>query len=488
MSQLVSTEPTAEPAAPGPGHPLRRWWILAVISTAWLMVVLDGTIVNVALPSAQRDLGFSSSDRQWVVTAYALTFGCLLLIAGRVSDIFGRKRTFLVGLAGFVVASVIGGAAPNFDVLVLARAVQGAFASLITPTALALLTVTFTDNIKQRAQAFAIYSGIAAVGGAVGLLLGGTLTQYLSWRWCMYVNVAFGTVAIIGAVLLIHDQVQTKKVTWDIPGSILSIGGLGATVYGFAEASQRGWGSPLTYGLVAGGIALLAAFGVVERSVRHPLVPLHILFHRTMGTSYLARTVAGIGAGGFFLIMTYYFQGALHYSAIKTGLVFLPFVGGFIVSAQLVQRRLLAAYGPRLTVTSLLLIGTAGFAWLTQIGLHTTYTSIAPAFILLGISIGGTIVATTSTGVAVTDPADIGPASAMTGATYQVGQSIGAGLLNSIAVITALHYLHARNSAPSSGPAAAVHGYVIAFTILIAIFAASAAVTAGLYKRYLAAA
>jgi EmrB/QacA subfamily drug resistance transporter len=487
MAQSPPSQLTETPGAPSAGDLARRWWILAVVSTAWLMVVLDGTIVNVALPSAQRDLGFSIPDRQWVVTAYALTFGCLLLIAGRVSDIFGRKRTFIVGLAGFVVASVIGGAAPNFTVLVAARAVQGGFAALITPAALALLTVTFADNAKQRGEAFAIYSGIAAVGGAVGLLLGGILTQYLSWRWCMYVNVLFGGAAMVGAALLIVDHREAKKVTWDIPGSVLSMAGLAALVYGFATASRYGWGSPAIIGPIAAGVLLLFAFGLVERTAHSPLVPPHVIFDRTRGTSYLARTVGAMGAGGFFLIMTYYFQSTLHFSAIKTGLVFLPFVGGFIISAQVVQRRLLANYGPRLTVSGLLVIGAAGFVWLAQIGLHTAYGSVVPALVLLGISIGGTIVATTSTGVAVSDPADVGPASAMTGATFQVGQSIGAGLLNSVAVIASLHFLEGHGGVSSAGPAAAVHGYVVALVVLAVVFAAAAGMASAFYRSHAAA-
>ena len=272
--------PPADPAAPVPGR--RRWLILAVIGVAQLMVVLDATIVNIALPSAQRALGFSITDRQWVITAYALAFGGLLVVGGRLSDLLGRKRTFIAGLVGFAAASAAGGAAPDFAALVAARAVQGAFGALLAPSALALLTTTFTDP-RERGKALGIFTAIAGGGGAIGLILGGVLTEYLSWRWCLYVNVAFAAAALAGAVPLIRNQPRNPGARLDVPGSLLAVGGLVGIVYGFSQAAADGWGSASVVGPIAAGVVLLAAFSVVERRVAHPLVPLGIIADRTRG-------------------------------------------------------------------------------------------------------------------------------------------------------------------------------------------------------------
>src|ERR1700684_3047816 len=234
-------------AGPGPGrqaqgHDPRRWLVLAVIGVAQLMVVLDATIVNIALPSAQQALGFSTTDRQWVITAYALAFGGLLIVGGRLSDLLGRKRTFVAGLVGFAAASALGGAAPDFGALVAARAVQGAFGALLAPSALALLITTFTDP-RERGKALGIYTAIAGGGGAIGLILGGVLTEYLSWRWCLYVNVAFAVTALAGAIPLVRNQPRNPGARLDVPGALLAASGLIGIVYGFSQAAVDGWGS-----------------------------------------------------------------------------------------------------------------------------------------------------------------------------------------------------------------------------------------------------
>jgi MFS family permease len=250
--------PVAPAASPGPGPGRRRWLILAVIGMAQLMAVLDATIVNIALPSAQRALGFSATDRQWVITAYALAFGGLLIVGGRLSDLLGRKRTFVAGLAGFAVASAAGGAAPGLAALVAARAVQGAFGALLAPSALALLTTTFTDA-RERGKALGIFTAVAGGGGAIGLILGGVLTEYLSWRWCLYVNVAFAAAALAGAIPLVRNQPRNPGAALDVPGSLLAAGGLAGIVYGFSQAAADGWGSASTIGPVAAGVVLLGA-------------------------------------------------------------------------------------------------------------------------------------------------------------------------------------------------------------------------------------
>src|SRR5882762_7194315 len=324
----------------------RRWWILGVVGLAQLMVVLDATIVNIALPSAQRALGFSNADRQWVVTAYALAFGGLLLLGGRLSDLVGRRTMLIIGLVGFAAASAVGGAATSFAVLVIGRGAQGAFGALLAPAALSTLTVTFTDP-AERGKAFGVYGAIAGAGGAVGLLLGGVLTEYLSWRWCLYVNVVLALLAVAGAVRLLANQPRDTKVYLDPAGTILVVAGLVGVVYGLSEAEIKGWGAPTTIALLAGGVVLLAAFVLVERRVPHPLLPLRTVLNRFRGGSYLAIGLSAVGLFGVFLFLTYYLQLVLRYSPVATGLAFLPMIAALIATSTTVSAVLLPRFGPR---------------------------------------------------------------------------------------------------------------------------------------------
>ena len=282
MAEQVNLAPTVGRTPDADRAADNRWWILAVAGLAQLMVVLDATIVNIALPSAQRDLGFSNADRQWVVTAYSLAFGGLLLLGGRLSDLVGRRRMFLIGLVGFAGASALGGAATGFVTLVIARAIQGAFGAMLAPAALSILTTTFVEP-SERGKAFGVYGAIAGSGGAVGLLLGGVLTEYLSWRWCLYVNVALAVVALVGAMRLLVNQPRNPDVRLDPPGSVLAVTGLVAFVYGMSEAATHGWGAPLTVTLIVGGVVLLAGFVLVERRAEHPLLPLRVVLNRYRG-------------------------------------------------------------------------------------------------------------------------------------------------------------------------------------------------------------
>jgi MFS family permease len=276
MSEPAVVAVSQQAGQPGvDAGPARRWWILGVVGLAQLMVVLDATIVNIALPSAQRALGFSDADRQWVVTAYSLAFGGLLLLGGRLSDLVGRRRMLIIGLVGFAAASAVGGAATSFAVLVIGRGAQGAFGALLAPAALSTLTVTFTDP-AERGRAFGVYGAIAGAGGAVGLLLGGLLTEYLSWRWCLYVNVVLAVIAVAGAIRLLAAHPRDPNVHIDWPGTALVVGGLVAVVYGLSEADTAGWGAPTTLALLAAGIVLLVAFVLVEHRVQHPLLPLGV--------------------------------------------------------------------------------------------------------------------------------------------------------------------------------------------------------------------
>src|SRR5690242_4892988 len=317
-------------AAPGD----RRWLVLVVVAIAQLMVVLDATIVNIALPSAQQALGFPNSDRQWVVTAYALAFGSLLLVGGRLGDMFSRKWVFITGLIGFAIASAIGGAAGSFLILVAARALQGAFGAVLAPAALGTLVSTFNDP-RERGRAFGVFGSVAAGGGAVGLILGGVLTEYLSWRWCLYVNLVFAAIAAAGALAYLRGGRPASRPRMDWPGAVLVCGGLFAIVFGCSHAESAGWTAGLTVGSLVGGVVLLAGFVLAERRVRHPLLPLRVIVDRARGGSYVALGISGIAIFGTFLFLTFYLQVVKGFSPLTTGLLFLPMIGCILISSNL---------------------------------------------------------------------------------------------------------------------------------------------------------
>ena len=337
----------------------RRWLILVVIAVAQLMVVLDATVMNIALPSAQRDLGFSNVDRQWIVTAYSLSFGSLLLFCGRLADLIGRKVMFITGLAGFAVASAVGGASVNFAMLVTARACQGVFGAMLAPAALSLLATTFTVP-KERGKAFGIYGSVAAGGGAVGLLLGGALTSYLSWRWCLYINLVFAGAAIIGGSLLLHRQPKAAGARLDVPGVVLVSAGMFCLVYGFSNAATHDWSTPSTYGFLAVGVVLLSAFAFWMSRARHPLLPPRVVLDRNRGAAYLAILIVGAGMFGIFLFLTYYLQDTLGYSPVITGLAFLPMIAGVATSSNVSNIVLLPRIGPKPIVSAGLVLAATG--------------------------------------------------------------------------------------------------------------------------------
>jgi EmrB/QacA subfamily drug resistance transporter len=449
----------------------RRWLILAVLSIAQLMVVLDATVVNIALPSAQQALHFSDSSRQWVVTAYTLGFGSLLLLGGRLVDLFGRKRTLIIGLAGFAVASAVGGTAQSFTSLIGARAVQGIFAALLAPAALSLLTTTFTDP-QERGKAFGIFGAIAGAGAGVGLLLGGVLTQYLSWRWSLYVNLIFAAVAGTGALLWLSKHARTTKPRLDIPGTLTATAGLFALVYGFSEADRSGWSASSTLGFLAAGVALLAAFVVIEARAAHPLLPLRVVLDRNRGGSYLAMLIAAIGMFATFLFLTYYLQQTLGYSPVKSGLAYLPMIGAIIVTSTTASTWLLPRVGPRLLVLTGMLLAAAGMVVLAQLGVHSTYAAhVLPALIPLGLGLGLIFGPAMNTGTLGVDPGDAGVASATVNTASQVGGSLGTALLNTVATTATASFVAGKAATPALAADAAVHGYVTAFWWAAAIFA-----------------
>ena len=463
----------------------RRWLVLAVIAVAQLMVVLDATVMNIALPSAQRDLGFSNVDRQWVVTAYALSFGSLLLFGGRLADLIGRRAMFITGLAGFAAASAAGGAAVSFPMLVTARACQGAFGALLAPAALSLLAVTFTDQ-QERGKAFGIYGAVAAGGGAVGLLLGGALTSYLSWRWCLYINLVFAGAAIAGAKLFLHARSEPRSAALDIPGVLAVSGGMFCLVYGFSNAAAHSWAAPLTYGFLAAGAALLTVFAAWLFRAKSPLLPPRIILDRNRGAAYLGILLTGAGMFGIFLFVTYYMQDTLNYSPVITGVAFLPMVACIAVTSNLSNITLMPRTGPRPVVTAGLLMAAAGTAWLTRIGVHSSYAgTILDPIMVTGAGLGFMFSTAFNTGTYGVPPRDAGVASATVNAGQQLGGSIGAALLNTIAAGATASYLTARTRgrpAPALVQASLVHGYTTAFWVTAGIFAAAAVLCGSLTR------
>ncbi len=483
MTTLMTMEHAGEDATTvDTGNYDRRWLILAVLGIAQLMVILDSTIVNIALPTAQHDLHFSNADRQWIVTAYSLSFGSLLLLGGRIGDMVGRKRALIVGLVGFAVASAIGGASVNFAMLVIARTVQGAFGALLAPSVLALLTTTFTDP-DERGQAFGIYGAIAGAGGALGLLLGGILTSYASWRWTLFVNLVFAASAIAGALLWLKRDEGADHDPLDLPGLFLVAGGLFCLVFGFSHAETTSWSDPYTVGFLVAGVVLLVVFAFFETWAKYPLLPPRVVRNRTRGGSMLAMLFASVGIFGVFLFLTYYLQGTLRFSPVKTGIAFLPLVAALAATAQVSNRVLLPRFGPKPVVPIGLLVSAAALFGLHLVGLHTSYVShVLPYLLVLGIGFGLSVAPAFSTGTLGLAPQDAGVGSATLNTAQQVGGSIGTALLNTLAASAATSYLAGLALTPANLQAALLHSYTTAFLWSSLIFVAGA-VVAGLVLR-----
>ncbi|MGW3099161.1 MFS transporter [Streptomyces sp. NPDC001102] len=475
---------TVEAGPSGQTHtPSRhRWWALAVIGLAQLMVVLDATIVNIALPSAQQDLGFDNNGRQWIVTAYSLAFGSLLLLGGRLADLFGRKTTFIVGIVGFAAASALGGAADGFTMLVVARAIQGLFGALLAPAALSLLTTTFTEP-KERARAFGVFGAIAGSGAAVGLVLGGLLTEYLDWRWTLYVNDAIAVPALIGAIVLIGRSVPAERPRLDILGVVLVSGGLFGIVYGFANAETHTWGNWMTWGFLAAGAVLLLAFFLWQARAEHPLLPLRVLADRDRAAALSTVLISSAGMFGVFLFLTYYLQSTLGYSPVKNGVAFLPMVGALMVMAQLSTNLLVPRIGPRIVVPVGMLLSVGGMVWLTRLGLGSAYPAhVLPPLLLLGAGLGTAMPAAMSYATLGVRAADQGVASAALNTTQQVGGSVSTALLNTLAADAATHYARHHMSDPQVRANAALHSYDVAYWWSAGFFVAGVVVTVLLFR------
>lgn len=448
MSKTATTPPSA--ADPS------RWKALVFIALAQLMVVLDATIVNIALPSAQTDLGISDGNRQWVITAYALAFGGLLLFGGRIADKWGRKKTFITGLTGFALASALGGAATGEAMMLGARALQGAFGALLAPAALSLLAVMFTDA-KERAKAFGIYGAIAGGGGAVGLILGGFLTEYLNWRWTFFVNIPFAIIAAAGAWLVIREPAGGRnRARLDVPGVILSTLGLVALVYGFTRAESAGWSDGLTVAMFVSSVVLLGGFVLTELKVKSPLLPMRVVLDRNRGGVYLSLGLAVIAMFGLFLFLTYYLQVVKGFSPVKTGFAFLPMIAGMITGSTQIGARLMTRVPPRLLMGPGFLLAATGMLLLTQLEVGSSYPAlILPAQLLLGLGMGSAFMPAMSLATHGVNPADAGVASAMVNTSQQVGGAIGTALLNTIAASATTAYLTDHAAQAAAGGAAA---------------------------------
>jgi EmrB/QacA subfamily drug resistance transporter len=461
------SSPASQAPAPANDH---RWLVLVIVAIAQLMVVLDATVVNIALPSAQRALGFPNSDRQWVVTAYALAFGSLLLLGGRLGDMFSRKWVFITGLIGFAGASAFGGAATSIGVLIAARTLQGAFGAILAPAALGTLVSTFRDP-RERGKAFGVFGSVAAGGGAVGLILGGLLTEYLSWRWTLYVNLLFAAIAVVGALAYIQSRRPAIRPRMDVLGTLLASAGLFCIVYGFSHAETAGWTASLTIGSLVAGVGLLAAFAFAEAHVRHPLLPLRIIVDRTRGGAYVSVGVAGIAIFGVFLFLTFYLQTVLRYSPVTTGLAFLPMIACILVSSNTSSIVLLPRLGPRALISAGMLLGTVAMVLLTRLTVDSSYASaVLPSLLLLGLGFGLIISPAINTATAGVPPQDSGVASALVNTMQQVGGSIGTAALSTIALTATASYLLGHHAGARAIAVAATHGYTVAFTVSAALF------------------
>jgi EmrB/QacA subfamily drug resistance transporter len=478
---MSDTLTSARPSQAGPIPDPRRYWSLAVIGISQLMIVLDASVVIVALPSAQHALHISVANRQWVMSAYTLAFGSLLLLGGRIADYLGRRRMFIVGLLGFGGASALGGLAQNSAMLFSARALQGAFAAVMAPASLSLLTVTFTEA-RERARAFGVYGAIAGSGAAIGLVLGGTLTQLASWRWTLLINVPIAALAAMGAMRFVRESRSDTRVGYDLPGALSVTGGLFLLVYGFTMAGTHGWGATSTVELLGGAALCIVTFVAIELRSSHPLLPLRVVLDRNRGGSFLASLLVGCGMLGTFLFLTYFFQGTLGYSALRTGFAFLPLSGGIIIGAGIASR-VLPRIGPRALMVTALTIATGGLFFFSRLGVDSSYVgAVLPPEILVSLGMGLTFVPMSSTALVGIDARDAGVTSALVNTTQQVGGALGTAFLNTMAASAAADYLASHAHSGGATRAAAVRGYTTAFSASALLLAGSALVAALLIR------
>jgi EmrB/QacA subfamily drug resistance transporter len=429
------------------------------------MIVLDSSIMNIAIPSAKQDLGISDANQHWVITAYTLAFGSLLLLGGRIGDYMGRKKIFLIGLIGFAAASALGGVASNQGLLFASRALQGVFGALLAPAALSIISVTFTVP-KERAKAFGVIGAISGGGAAIGLILGGALTEFFSWRWCLGVNTPIAILVAILAIKFVKESKAQGDNTYDIPGVITATAGLFSLTYGFNEAALKGWSDSLTITFLVLAVVLLAIFVAIEKRVKNPLMPLRVVTERNRGGSYLGSLVVGAGLFSMFLFLGLYLQVILGYSPLKSGFAFLPFTAGIIVFAGIAST-LLPKVGPKPLMVPGLLAASVGLLMLTQITPETSYTThVLPSLLIMSSGMALVFIPLTSTALHAVSNQDTGVASAMVNTSQQVGGSLGTALLNTVAATATTSFAAANTQLGEKVmPYAMTHGFTVAFTV-----------------------
>jgi EmrB/QacA subfamily drug resistance transporter len=432
--------------------------------------------MNIAIPSAKIDLGISDANQQWIITAYTLAFGSLLLLGGRIGDFMGRKRIFIIGLIGFAGASALGGLATNQELLFASRALQGVFGALLAPAALAIISVTFTVP-KERAKAFGVFGAISGGGAAIGLIVGGVLTEYTSWRWCLGVNTPIAILAAVLAAKYVHESKAGGDHTYDIPGVVTATAGLFALTYGFNEAAREGWSDSITLTFFAVAVVLLIAFVVIESKVKNPLMPLRVLTERNRGGSYLGSLIVGAGLFSMFLFLGLYLQVILGYTPLRSGFAFLPFSVGIIIFAG-VASQLLPKVGPKPLMVPGLVFAGIGLLMLTRITPETGYaTHVLPSLLIMSSGMALVFIPLTSTSLHGVSGRDTGVASAMVNTSQQIGGSLGVALLNTIAATAATSYAAANTELGKMvQPFAVTHGFTVAFKVSAALLFAGALV------------
>ncbi len=455
-----------------------RWATLTTVSVTQLMVSLDATIMAIAVPQAQRDLGFSSANRQWLITAYVLAFGGLLFVGGRVGDRWGHRRTLMTGLVGFALASAVGGGAHSLGVLLSARALQGAFGALCAPAALALVTLHFRSP-QGRSRAFALVGGVGASGAAIGLLLGAVLTQWGSWRWCLFVNVVLALVALLGAFIVPNDDEHRERRGLDPAGAVLSTAGWFGVVYGLAHGVRSTWTDRGTWVPLVLGLGCEVLFVTLERGRRGALVPLHLVTARTRLGSLGALFLASAAFFGVSLFLAVYLQSTLGYTPIRTGVMFLPLIVAIAVSASGASARLWSVVGPRPLIPVGMILAVMASVLFTRLPATPNYWgSVFPGLVLMGLGLGLIVAPASASATALLGGGEVGAASALVNSAQQIGASIGLALLNTIAVESTSR---ATGAGVGTG-VATLHGYSVAFWWAAGLFALGALVSLALLE------
>ena len=458
----------------------RRWWALAVIIAAQFMVILDVAIVNVALPAIKTDLHFSQPNLQWVITAYAILFGGVLMLGGRLADVLGRRRLFVAGVSVFAVSSLLSGLAWSEGSLIAFRALQGLGGALLTPAALSILMTIFQEG-RERNMALGIWGAASGSGGAAGVLLGGVLTSYLNWSWIFFINIPVALVVVAATPFLLQEsRVDAPERHFDVAGSVSVTGGIMLLVYAMTRATQDGWTSATTVALLASAAVLLAGFLVIEARSKWPLLPLQIFRLRTLAAANAtAVLIASVGFAEFFLL-TLYLQDVLGYSAIQTGVAFVAITVTIVVMSNVAQG-LVTRLGVRVVLTAGLAISAAALALLTQLPADGHYFwNVFPALILGGVGLALSFVPVTIAGLTGIDRSEAGVASGLINTSRQIGGAVGLAAVSTIAATSASHYADSHVGVAGVGASALTHGYVTAFYVLTAL-ALAGAVIAGVF-------